>query len=191
MGKKTKALSGASQDAYFRRVLKEQPDLGADARERLVPPPEEISQLRLRRVVREMLAAATADSPETPLPVCIHSVRSPFSKCHRRCPQVGAGGGTCGAPHDRKLGRFAPAGSGAAARCRGRFVIGSRTARGYCHGRRTPYCQSYGGSELISRFAPGLQGFSVLNQARAAVSGLSQSPFAGAPTPSPRSMFRR
>jgi hypothetical protein len=60
MEKKTKALSGASQDAYFRRVLKEQPSLGADGRERLVRRlRQEIAQLRLRRAV----GADTQTSP--------------------------------------------------------------------------------------------------------------------------------
>jgi hypothetical protein len=81
MGKKTKALSGASQDAYFRRVLKEQPSLGADARERLVRRlRQEIAQLRLRRAVggdtqtpppppvaREALPPVPASPPFDPL----------------------------------------------------------------------------------------------------------------------------
>ena len=49
MTRKTKALSGASQDAYFRRVLKTYPDLGEDARERIVRQlRREIAQLRIR-----------------------------------------------------------------------------------------------------------------------------------------------
>jgi hypothetical protein len=79
MGKKTKALSGASQDAYFRRVLKEQPNLGADARERLVHRlREEISQLRLRRVVRGD-AQPPPVAPDTPLPAPASTPFDPLS----------------------------------------------------------------------------------------------------------------
>jgi hypothetical protein len=79
MGKKTKALSGASQDAYFRRVLKEQPNLGADARERLVRRlREEISQLRLRRVVRGDTQPPPV-TPETALPVPASTPFDPLS----------------------------------------------------------------------------------------------------------------
>ena len=50
MGKKTKALSGASQDAYFRRVLKTQLELKVEDRDRLVNKlREDIAQLRLRK----------------------------------------------------------------------------------------------------------------------------------------------
>jgi hypothetical protein len=50
MGKKTKALSGASQDAYFRRVLKTQLELKVEDRDRLVSKlREDIAQLRLRK----------------------------------------------------------------------------------------------------------------------------------------------
>jgi hypothetical protein len=81
MGKKTKALSGASQDAYFRRVLKEQPNLGADARERLVRRlREEISQLRLRRVVRgDAQPPPTQVAPETALPAPASTPFDPLS----------------------------------------------------------------------------------------------------------------
>ena len=49
MAKKTKALSGASQDAYFRRVLKAHSTLSAEDRDRLVRRlRQEIAQLRLR-----------------------------------------------------------------------------------------------------------------------------------------------
>lgn len=50
MGKKTKALSGASQDAYFRRILKTQLELNVEDRDRLVNKlREDIAQLRLRK----------------------------------------------------------------------------------------------------------------------------------------------
>jgi hypothetical protein len=53
MGKKTKALSGASQDAYFRRVLKAHPNLPAQDRDQLVLRlRQDIAQVRLRRVTR-------------------------------------------------------------------------------------------------------------------------------------------
>ena len=49
MRKKTKALSGASQDAYFRRVLKANPNLSADERDQLVRRlRQEVAQLRVR-----------------------------------------------------------------------------------------------------------------------------------------------
>ena len=49
MRKKTKALSGASQDAYFRRVLKANPNLSADERDQLVGKlRQEVAQLRVR-----------------------------------------------------------------------------------------------------------------------------------------------
>jgi hypothetical protein len=48
----TKALSGASQDAYFRRVLKAHPSLSAEDRDRLVGHlRQDIAQLRLRTAV--------------------------------------------------------------------------------------------------------------------------------------------
>ena len=49
MRKKTKALSGASQDAYFRRVLKANPNLSAGERDQLVRKlRQEVAQLRVR-----------------------------------------------------------------------------------------------------------------------------------------------
>jgi hypothetical protein len=66
MQKKTRALSGASQDAYFRRVFKAYPNLSADERERLVRRlRQEIAQLRLRRSARDE-AEALADDTRTP-----------------------------------------------------------------------------------------------------------------------------
>ena len=56
----TKGLSGAAQDAYFRRVLKAQGSLSEEARERLVRSlRRDIAQLRLRR---EPLAEAAPPS---------------------------------------------------------------------------------------------------------------------------------
>jgi hypothetical protein len=64
MQKKTRALSGASQDAYFRRVFKAYPNLSADERERLVRRlREEIAQLRLRRSARDETETPAAEAP--------------------------------------------------------------------------------------------------------------------------------
>jgi hypothetical protein len=66
MRKKTKALSGAAQDAYFRRVLKANPNLSADERDQLVRKlRQEVAQLRVRLEPRgaEALAGAAATCP--------------------------------------------------------------------------------------------------------------------------------
>jgi hypothetical protein len=64
MQKKTRALSGASQDAYFRRVFKAYPNLSADERERLVRRlRQEIAQLRLRRSARGEAETPAAEAP--------------------------------------------------------------------------------------------------------------------------------
>jgi hypothetical protein len=64
MGKKTKALSGASQDAYFRRVLKAHPNLPAEDRDRLVSRlRQEIAQLRLRTHARIQAAGPLVVPP--------------------------------------------------------------------------------------------------------------------------------
>jgi hypothetical protein len=78
MRKKTKALSGASQDAYFRRVLKANPNLSAGERDQLVRKlRQEVAQLRVRLEPRRESdplpdaaaspkpAAATARPPPT------------------------------------------------------------------------------------------------------------------------------
>src|SRR5258706_527777 len=66
MKKETKALSGASQDAYFRRVLKAHPNLSAAERDRIVRQlREEVAQLRLRVKVEGDIAASP-DPPSTP-----------------------------------------------------------------------------------------------------------------------------
>jgi hypothetical protein len=71
MRKKTKALSGASQDAYFRRVLKANPNLSADERDQLVRRLRaEVAQLRVRmepRLQRDAQALQMhADVPAQP-----------------------------------------------------------------------------------------------------------------------------
>jgi len=64
MRKKTKALSGAAQDAYFRRVLKANPNLSADERDQLVRKlRQEVAQLRVRMEPRA--AEAPAGAAET------------------------------------------------------------------------------------------------------------------------------
>jgi hypothetical protein len=64
MAKKTKALSGASQDAYFRRVLKTHPNLSAEERDQLVRRlRQEIAQLRLRAAIPKDIEALPAPAP--------------------------------------------------------------------------------------------------------------------------------
>jgi hypothetical protein len=64
MRKKTKALSGASQDAYFRRVLKANPNLSADERDQLVRRlRQEVAQLRVRMEPRRDGEAASGPAP--------------------------------------------------------------------------------------------------------------------------------
>ncbi|HEU4377619.1 MAG TPA: hypothetical protein VFR73_03535 [Hyphomicrobiaceae bacterium] len=82
MQKKTRALSGASQDAYFRRVFKAYPNLSVDERERLVQRlRQEIAQLRLRRSAR---SEAETPSPEAP------TVRAPATPAGARVAAVPA-----------------------------------------------------------------------------------------------------
>jgi hypothetical protein len=79
MGKKTKALSGASQDAYFRRVLKAHPNLPAEDRDRLVLRlRQEIAQLRLRTHARTGSEASPPSAP-TPTPVPDSAPFDPFN----------------------------------------------------------------------------------------------------------------
>ena len=66
MPRKTRALSGAAQDAYFRRALKTCASLSAEERDQLVRRlRQEIAQLRLRVVVAP---AEQPDLPAAPLP---------------------------------------------------------------------------------------------------------------------------
>jgi hypothetical protein len=70
MRKKTKALSGASQDAYFRRVLKALPDLSAEERDKLVQRlRQEVAQLRVRVEPREPETAPPVRPATPPEPV--------------------------------------------------------------------------------------------------------------------------
>jgi hypothetical protein len=66
----TKALSGAAQDAYFRRVLKAQGSLSQEAREQVVRSlKRDIAQLRLRREpLPDGLLAASPVSERGPPP---------------------------------------------------------------------------------------------------------------------------
>ncbi len=67
MAKKTKALSGASQDAYFRRVLKTHLELKVEDRDRLVGKlREDIAQLRLR--THASINPKTPPPPAAPAP---------------------------------------------------------------------------------------------------------------------------
>jgi hypothetical protein len=60
----TRMLSGAAQDAYFRRVLKSHPALSAEERDRIVRRLRlEVSQLRLRATATEDAAPAVQAPP--------------------------------------------------------------------------------------------------------------------------------
>jgi hypothetical protein len=84
MAKKTKALSGASQDAYFRRVLKAHANLPSEDRDQLVRRlRQEIAQLRLRAAIPKDVEEAAPSSvagpiPDTPAPAAIPPF-DPFS----------------------------------------------------------------------------------------------------------------
>ena len=66
MKKETKSLSGASQDAYFRRVLKADPNLTTEGRERIVRHlRDEIAQVRLRVNAPRDIVASTHVPLET------------------------------------------------------------------------------------------------------------------------------
>jgi hypothetical protein len=84
MSKKTKALSGAAQDAYFRRLLKAHPNLPAEERDRLVRQlRREIALLRVRPGVPRQEAelrgniSARADAVTSPTPTA--ACFDPFS----------------------------------------------------------------------------------------------------------------
>jgi hypothetical protein len=79
MTKKTKALSGASQDAYFRRVFKANPNLPHEDRERLVGRlRQDIAQVRLRRHARANIEA-TPRQASLPAPAAATSSFDPYS----------------------------------------------------------------------------------------------------------------
>ena len=71
MTKRTRALSGASQDAYFRRLFRSHSSLTPDERDKIVQLlRREIAQLRLRRQQREGDAEASKEAiPAKPAPV--------------------------------------------------------------------------------------------------------------------------
>jgi hypothetical protein len=109
MGKKTKALSGASQDAYFRRVLKTQLELTAEDRDRLVGKlREDIAQLRLRKHG----SADPKPLPSPPPPAALPPPFDPFSpnvvvvvRTSGRDAALAALGGIDSAEHLRLLAR--------------------------------------------------------------------------------------
>lgn len=68
MRKKTKALSGASQDAYFRRVLKANAGLSTEERDQLVR--------RLRREVAQLRVRVEPRRESNPPPVVVAAVDS-------------------------------------------------------------------------------------------------------------------
>ena len=71
MTKRTRALSGASQDAYFRRLLRSHSSLTPEERDKIVQLlRREIAQLRLRRQQRDEGAEAAKEAtPAKPAPV--------------------------------------------------------------------------------------------------------------------------
>jgi hypothetical protein len=86
MSKKTKALSGAAQDAYFRRLLKAHPNLPAEERDQLVRQlRQEIAQLRVRKGVprQDGVAHINVVAPEdgvlSPAPTTATFDFDPFS----------------------------------------------------------------------------------------------------------------
>ena len=88
MGKKTKALSGASQDAYFRRVLKTQLELNVEDRDRLVNKlREDIAQLRLRKHGQRRPQAPAVDAVFGSASPAVRPVQP---ERRRRCPHVRA-----------------------------------------------------------------------------------------------------
>jgi hypothetical protein len=80
MAKKTKALSGASQDAYFRRVLKAHAAVSAEDRDQLVGRlRRDIAQLRLRTAISKGSDSPPAPGPATPIPASAPAPFDPFS----------------------------------------------------------------------------------------------------------------
>ena len=79
MAKKTKALSGASQDAYFRRVFKANPNLPAEDRERLVGRlRQDLAQVRLRTHARANVEAPPPQASSA-MPAATASPFDPYS----------------------------------------------------------------------------------------------------------------
>jgi hypothetical protein len=90
MSKKTRALSGASQDAYFRRVLKAHPNLSAAERDQLLARLKaEIAQLRVRlepRQASDAPAAAPVEVPAPTLPPPVAIAAEPLSALDEPAP---------------------------------------------------------------------------------------------------------
>lgn len=92
MRKKTKALSGASQDAYFRRVLKANPNLSAEERDRLVARLRaEVAQLRVRLEPRREGDAEPAVAAAAPEPAEAAAPLSPTDTVTKEGVEVVAG----------------------------------------------------------------------------------------------------
>jgi hypothetical protein len=80
MTKRTKALSGASQDAYFRRVFKAYSGLSAEERDHLVHRlRREIAQLRLRRGDSGEVRSGQAEAVVVPTVVATSAVAMPVT----------------------------------------------------------------------------------------------------------------
>ncbi len=77
MKKETRALSGASQHAYFRRVLKDHPSLTAEERAQLLARlREEVAQVRLRVLPEQRPAPQQPAKPRT-MPSAVQTVDVP------------------------------------------------------------------------------------------------------------------
>lgn len=77
MKKETRALSGASQHAYFRRVLKDHPSLTAEERAQLLERlRQEVAQVRLRVLPEQRPAPQQPAEPRT-MPSGVQTVDAP------------------------------------------------------------------------------------------------------------------
>jgi hypothetical protein len=75
MKKETRALSGASQHAYFRRVLKDHPGLSAEERAQLLARlREEVAQVRLRVLPEQQPAVAPTAEVQRVAPAVVQPV---------------------------------------------------------------------------------------------------------------------
>jgi|SRR5262245_4551795 len=91
----TKGLSGAAQDAYFRRVLKAQGSLSEEAREQLVRSlKRDIAQLRLRReplpeaVLPASPSASETHHPQVPTPNAQAPIPGPAASFDPYSPNI-------------------------------------------------------------------------------------------------------
>ena len=152
MGKKTKALSGASQDAYFRRVLKAHPNLPAEERDRLVQPPAPGNRPAAPAHACARQMPRRQPSPRRLRPAAglppLAAVRSVQPERDRRRSQIRPRSGACSARGHRKRGPSAPAGARAAPRRAGGIVVAGGIARGDRRRRRAAHRQSHGRRQL-------------------------------------------